>query len=58
MEQRDICAAMKRSVQTQLFGIFKIQIMNKIGERDQAYKTSSYKISKSWECNLQHGDYS
>ena len=32
--------------------------MNKLGERDQMYKTYSYKVSKSWECNLQHGEYS
>lgn len=32
--------------------------VNKMGEGDQKTQTCSYKISQSWECYLQHGDYS
>ena len=28
-----------------------------VGEGCQKVQTSSYKINKSWKCNLQHGDY-
>ena len=28
-----------------------------MGEGDQKVQTSSYKINKSWKCNVQHGDY-
>ena len=30
----------------------------KKGEDGQKIQTSSYKINKSWECNVQHDDYS
>ena len=29
-----------------------------MGEGDQKVQNSSYKMSKSWRCNVQHGDYS
>ena len=29
-----------------------------VGEMSQKIQTCSYKISKSWGCDLQHGDYS
>ena len=29
----------------------------KMGEDGQKIQTSSYKINKSWECNVQHDDY-
>ena len=32
--------------------------MGKMGEGGQKVRTSSYKKSKSWGCNVQHGDYS
>ena len=28
-----------------------------VGEGDQKVQTSSYKINKSWGCNVQYGDY-
>ena len=32
--------------------------VGKTGEGGQVVQTSSYKINKSWGCNVQHGDYS
>ena len=32
--------------------------MGEMGEGGQEAQISSYKISKSWGCNVQHGDYS
>ena len=32
--------------------------MGEIGEGGQKIQTSSYKINKSWACNVQHDDYS
>ena len=32
--------------------------ISEIGKGDQKLQTSRYKISKSWGCNIQHGDYS
>ena len=29
-----------------------------LGEESQNVKTPSYKINKSWGCNVEHGDYS
>ena len=29
-----------------------------MGEEGRKAQTSSYKINKSWGCNVQHGDYS
>ena len=29
-----------------------------MGDGGQKLQTSSYKINKSWGCNVQHGDYS
>ena len=34
------------------------QSMGKMGDRGQKVQISSYKISKLWGCNVQHGDYS
>ena len=31
---------------------------SEMGESSQTEQTSSYKINKSWGCNVQHGDYS
>ena len=31
--------------------------VGKMGEGSQKVQTSSYKISKSWGYNVQHGDY-
>ena len=31
---------------------------SKMGEEGKMEQTSSYKINKSWGCNVQHGDYS
>ena len=32
--------------------------VSKMGEGSQKVQASSYKINKSWGCNVQHGDYS
>ena len=32
--------------------------VDKRDEGGQKLQTSSYKINKSWRCNVQHGDYS
>ena len=32
--------------------------MGEMGEEGPKAQTSSYQISKSWGCNVQHGDYS
>ena len=32
--------------------------VGKMGEGGQKVQTASYEISKSWGCNVQHGDYS
>ena len=32
--------------------------MGKMGKGSQKVQTSSYKINKSWGCNVQCGDYS
>ena len=32
--------------------------MSEMDEGGQNVQTSSYKISKLWGCNVQHGDYS
>ena len=32
--------------------------MGEMGEKGQKVEISSYKMSKSWGCNVQHGDYS
>ena len=32
--------------------------MGEMGEGCQEAQISSYKINKSWGCNVQHGDYS
>lgn len=29
-----------------------------MGEDDEKLQTSSYKLNKSWRCNVQYGDYS
>ena len=34
------------------------QVVGKMGEGGQKVQTSSYKINKSWGCDVQHGDYS
>ena len=31
---------------------------DEMGEGSQKVQNSNYKISKSWGCNVQHGDYS
>ena len=31
--------------------------MSEIGDRNLLVQTSSYKINKSWESNVQHGEY-
>ena len=31
---------------------------NKMGEGDQEVQTSSYETHKSWQCKVQHGEYS
>lgn len=31
--------------------------MGKIGEGDSEVHTTSYKIKKTWGCNIQHRDY-
>ena len=33
------------------------RVGGEMGEGGQKVQTSSYKINKSWECNVQHGDY-
>ena len=32
--------------------------MGEMGESGQKVQNSHYKVNKSWECNIQHGDYS
>lgn len=32
--------------------------VGEIGGGDQKVETCSYKVNKSWEYNIQHGDYS
>ena len=41
-------------------GVYRKQGMGggQMGEGTQKIQTSSYKINKSWGCNVEHGDYS
>ena len=39
-------------------GVEKWLEVGKIGEGGQKVLTSGYKMSKSWKCNIQPGDYS
>lgn len=32
--------------------------VEELSERGQKVHTSNYKVNKSWECNIQHDDYS
>ena len=41
----------------QIGGWGGVAVVGKMGEGGQKVQTSSYKINKSWGCNVQHGDY-
>lgn len=60
------CGTKKNQMNTKLIGTENRVVVaegrgcgvGEMGERVQKIKTSSYRINKSWECIVQHGDYS
>ena len=45
-------------IKTEQIGGCRGRRVNKMGKGSQKVQTFSYKINKSWECDVQHGDYS
>ena len=55
-----ICEILKTNKQIQRTDcwLLEVGVVGKMGEGSQKVQPSSYKINKSWACNVQHGDNS